>query len=178
MEITELSIKIILLLVPGVIASLINEKLSLRPRAFSPFNFVLYSILFGLLAYVIFQIFSDLIYWIINCFREKPFDYYVVSALQFESLESSGKIDGIEIIIATIVASILSLIITAIGHHKLIYRFAEKFSISNKYGDENLFLRFSNSPDVEWIYVRCLEKGLTYLGALEFFAENGDINEI
>ena len=122
--------------------------------------------------------FSNLVYWIINLFKDIPLEYYQVTALQFESLESNVEIKGLEIIIATIIAIILSFIVTAIGHHKLIYRFAQKFGISNKYGDENLFLRFSNSPDVEWIYVRCPDKGLTYLGALEFYAENADINEI
>ena len=178
MEVTALSIKIILLLVPGAIASLINDKLSLRPRAFSPFNFVVYSILFGLLAYAIFQLSSNLIYGIINKFSVTKVEYYQVTALQLDSLENMRKISGVEILIATFIAIILAFIVTGIGHNKLIYRFAQKFGISNKYGDENLFLRFSNSPDVEWIYVRCPDKGLTYSGALEFYAETGDINEI
>ena len=178
MEITELSIKIILLLIPGVIASLINDKLSLRPRAFSPFNYILYSILFGLLAYALFQMFSNLVFWVINLIVESSLEYYEVTALQFASLQTNNEIKGFEIIIATVIAIILSFTVTAIGHHKLIYRFAQKFGISNKYGDENLFLRFSNSPDIDWIYVRCPERGLTYFGALEFYAENADINEI
>lgn len=54
MEISELTLKLVLLLVPGAIASMMFEKLTVHKK-WTPFQFVTNSILMGGLSYLLAQ---------------------------------------------------------------------------------------------------------------------------
>ena len=79
---------------------------------------------------------------------------------------------------ASIISIILGFLISKLDHSKLINTFAKKYNISNKYGDENLYSYFLNSPDVNWVYIRVIENSLTYLGCVESFSETPENKEI
>lgn len=63
-------------------------------------------------------------------------------------------------------------------HYKVVNRFGKWLKLTNKYGDENLYSYFLNAKEVEEVYVRDIENGLTYHGLINSFSENDDIKEL
>jgi hypothetical protein len=61
---------------------------------------------------------------------------------------------------------------------KIINKTAQRFKISDKYGDENLFSTFLSGKDTEFVYVRNIKNNLTYVGWVHFFSETDTISEI
>ncbi|WP_136467324.1 hypothetical protein [Flagellimonas onchidii] len=96
----------------------------------------------------------------------------------FAKLSNSNSIPYSEVIWASIISILLGFIISKIDHSKLINNLARKLNISNKYGDENLYSYFLNSPDINWVYLRDIENSLTYLGTVESFSETTEHKEI
>ena len=176
MEISTLTLKLIILLVPGALATLIYKKLTVRQKESSDFMFVIFSIMFGLFSYLFLQIGSFIISLIEGlCITIKP-NYEILKT--FSSLSDGSQIPFKEVIWASIISILLGLSISCLDHKKLLNRFARFLHISNKYGDENLFTYFLNSPDISWVYIRDIEHSITYLGSVSSFSETTEYKEI
>ncbi|MDX8391571.1 MAG: hypothetical protein R8K53_03255, partial [Mariprofundaceae bacterium] len=61
---------------------------------------------------------------------------------------------------------------------KVLNRMAQCLSISDKYGDENLFSFYLNAEETNWVYVRDPERKFTYRGQVYSFSENESIQEL
>lgn len=176
MEISALTLKLIILLTPGVLATTIYKRLTIRHKEQSDFIFVVISIMFGMLSYLILQISNYSISLVKNICSKSIKEYETIKT--FSDLSNGNSIPFSEVIWACIISVILGFLISKLDHTKLINTFARKWNISNKYGDENLYSYFLNSPDVNWVYVRVIENSLTYLGWVESFSENPENKEI
>ena len=164
MEISELTLKLILLLVPGSIACIIYERLTIH-KVWTPFKFIANSILFGGLSYILAPII-----WSI-CGMDYSFD-------SFWNNLPTKEIPFDAILKASFVALIIGFSSTAIDHYKLINRFGKWARLTNKYGDENLYSYFLNAKDVEEVYFRDIENNLTYHGIIDSFSENDHFYEV
>jgi len=164
MEISEFTLKLIILLIPGAIASKIYQKLTIHEK-WTPFQFVANSILLGGASYLISQLIFDLFskndqlenFWQNLPTKEIPYN---------------------DILWASFSAIVLSFIVSAIDHYKLLNKFGKLIKATNKYGDENLFLFFLNAEDVEEVYIRDKSSGFTYQGLIDSYSENANIHEI
>src|SRR5690349_9167551 len=128
MNITDFTLKLIFILIPGAMASLIFEKLTVH-RPWNSFKFTAHSILFGLLAYLV----TD---WFINCVN-------VVFGARWKLLSilnalAKTEIPFIEIGKATVTGIIIGFFSSAVDHHKWINKFAIYLNLSRKFGDTNL----------------------------------------
>jgi hypothetical protein len=168
MDISELTLKLIFVLIPGALASLIFEKLTIH-KPWNSFKFVSHSILFGVLAYLFTSLFITLWNWIFDANW---------NALDIMKNIASKDIPFVEIGNASVTGIILGLTSSAIDHYKVINRIATWLRISNKYGDINLYSHFLNSPNIDPVYFRDLKSNLTYHGLVESFSENDEIREI
>src|SRR5688572_14144137 len=168
MDVSELTIKLIFVLIPGALASLLFEKLTIH-KPWNSFKFISHSILFGVLAYLITGLFFEFLNLI---FRINW------NSLSIMKNISSKDIPFIEIGNASVTGVILGLVSSALDHYKIINRLAARLRISNKYGDINLYSHFLNSPNVSPVYFRDLKSNLTYHGLVESFSENEEIREI
>jgi hypothetical protein len=168
MDITELTLKLLFLLIPGALASLIFEKLTIH-KPWDSFKFISHSFLFGVLAYVL----TDEIIAAVNYTFHTQWPALKI----FTNLESKG-IPLNDIGRATVCGISIGLICSAADHYRLINRFAAAIRFSAKFGDINLYTHFLNSPDVQAVYFRDLKSNLTYHGLVESFSENDDIKEI
>jgi uncharacterized membrane protein YraQ (UPF0718 family) len=83
-----------------------------------------------------------------------------------------------EIVFATLLAIAIGFVATAIIQKKLVIRVAKYFNATTKFGDENLFSAFLNSPDVQEVYVRLQDKDIVYHGVVHAFSETQEISEI
>lgn len=166
---SELTVKLIILLLPGAISTLIFGKLILH-KEWDSFKFVLYSILFGAFSFLILQIILNLLNLV--------FDSFIESLTIWNTLTNSQEIPYAEIGYSTIISVVLAFVISRIENKKVISKIAKSLGISNKYGDENLFSRFLNSPNTDYVYVRDIKNNLTYHGWVKSFSESENVSEI
>lgn len=170
MDITALTLKLIILLVPGILCAKIYKKLIIRPKESTDFMFVMYAIMFGIFSYLSLYMIKYIIHYV-------RFQLGYIEPMRFNALDAFGKIsDGStipysEVFYASIISIFISFLAVKVDNFKWINTIAAKLNISNKYGDENLFSRWLNGKCVEWVYVRDIENGLTYLGYVHSFAE-------
>jgi hypothetical protein len=163
MTLSALALKLILILIPGGLATLILEKLTTYLK-WEPFKFIINSILLGGLSYLL----SDLIFYV----------FYSDDIKNFWLTFTSNNIPFWEIIKATGVSIFIGFTASWIENKKLISRFARKFNIADKYGEENLYSYFLNSKEVTEVYVRDIANNLTFYGFVDSFSENEQISEI
>ena len=176
MEITELTLKLIILLTPGVLATTIYKRLTIRHKEQTDFMFIVISIMFGMFSYLILQICKYTISFL-KSFCDKNIESFE-TLKTFSDLPNGNSIAYSEVILACLISIILGFLISKLDHSKIINNFAKKYKISNKYGDENLYSYFLNSPDIGWVYVRDIQNSLTYLGYVESFSETNENKEI
>lgn len=150
MEISELTLKLIILLIPGAIASKILEYLTVH-KPWSSFKFVLYSILLGALSYFILQLLIDvpvLFHWIL-C--RKTAEY---QQLEVWSNLKDSSVPYREVFYSTLIGACLGIVVTWIDNYKVMIRLARWIGFSTKYGDENLFSYYLNSKETRYVYIR------------------------
>lgn len=189
MQIIEFTIRLIIILLPGGLASLVVELLTIQKK-WSPFRFILYSVFLGVITYLTQQVF----------YYFKSFAITVVSSLHtinpvnFSSAWSNYRpeniklwgalfninttIDPTDVAVSCMWGAIVGLLVSWINQHKLFFRFAKFLKLSKKYGDESLYTFFLNAKEVEWVWVRDKKKGFTYQGAVESFSETERTREI
>lgn len=166
---TELTVKLIIILVPGALATLIFGKLILH-KEWNNFRFTLYSILFGIVSYLLLQI-------LINLLNLIP-SLNLTNLQLWERLNDVTSIPYKEVLFASLVAIVISFFTAKIENSKLIPRVASVLNISMKFGDENLYSIFLNSKEVEYVYLRDIKNQLTYHGWVKSFSENDTLSEI
>jgi len=171
----KLAITIILILMPGIIATIISEKLTHHSK-WDSFKFSLYSLVLGILSYSILQV---------TYYVKDLITYLITSKISWTNLniwncalDNNIPILPLEIILASIVSLLVGFLVTwAINSQKL-NKIATKMKISFKYGDNNLYSYYLNNLDLDWVYVRDLERNLTFQGRILSFSENDTIQEI
>jgi hypothetical protein len=164
MDISALALKLILLLVPGGIATLIFEKLTTYQK-WSPFKFIVNSIFFGGACYIL----SDALFYIFLKDEIKEF---------WKTFVVATSIPFFEIFRATAVSISIGFLAALIENKKWITRFARLLTIADKYGEENLYSYFLNDPKVTEVYVRDIINNLTFHGEVDSFSETEEISEI
>ncbi|WP_158850445.1 hypothetical protein [Algibacter sp. L1A34] len=169
---SELTIKLIIILIPGALATLIFGKLILH-KEWSSFRFVLYSILFGVVSYLILQLLNNGINLCISAdFNKLP------ELTIWSNLNDASLIPYKEVGFASIISIIIAFFVSMIENKKVINKIAGFLGVSEKYGDENLYSMFLSSKNVEFIYLRDIKNQLTYHGWVKSFSENDTISEI
>ena len=170
MNISDLTLRLIFLLMPGAIAALVVEKLTFH-RRWSIFSFILHSFLLGIGAYF----FHQLLIYLCGLITR----YNTKSLIFWDALfNTSIKISLKEIALTCILAIVIGYLISAVINHKLLFKSAKVFRVSKKYGDEDLWAYFLNSPDVKWIWVRDHTRKLIYEGWVQSFSVESSLREM
>lgn len=174
----SLAVAIAIVLLPGLVASVICDKITVHSPRWDAFKYSIYSFLFGILSYGLLQLieyaYQCTLRLLCNAHEIQFNNLGVWSIIQNEK----AQIPLLEVGFATLLAPIVALIASALVNYKILNKIAQKIKISQKYGDENLFSFFLNSKEVDWIYVRDKEYGLTYLGRVVSYSECDSIQEI
>ncbi|HWB08624.1 MAG TPA: DUF6338 family protein [Pirellulales bacterium] len=170
MELSDLTIRILLLFFPGIICYVIVDALTVhQPR--KPFQFVLFSYVLGVLCYVIYGALCKLAAAIADHYTWDT--TYIPSGDGFLSaLTVDGqKLDFAEIGCVTVLAFVVAFVFAAASNHKLLYRFAGAISVTKQFGDENVWSFVFNANEFEWVHVRDLKNGLVYEGWVNAFSD-------
>lgn len=174
----SLSIIVSIILFPGLITTIICDKLIVHHNKWEAFKYSIYSFLFGVLSYSILQIFkiiyNELIILIV------PLPKFLSNRLDIWNIIQNEKfpLNLMEIAIATCIAPILAILVTNIVNKKILHKWTQDTGLSSKYGDENLFSYYLNQEDIEFICIRDKLSEMIYVGILSAFSENDMIQEI
>ena len=166
MEISQLTLKLIILLIPGGLGAIILERLTVH-KPWTSFRFILNSIIIGFCSYGILQILS---FW----FNTKGNTSLVI----WNSLDEKAPIPYNEVMFAILIGIALGLLITMADNAKWLNKLARKYKISYKYGDENLYSHFLYAKDTQFVYVRHMKHKFTYAGCVQSYSENEELREI
>lgn len=150
MEISELALKLIMVLIPGIISASIYEKLTIR-KSWNGTLFIIKCILFGGLSYL----FAQLIFNNIFCFND-------ISLNNFWNNLSQKEIPFSAIGYSCLISIFIGIIFTYFEFWKIFNKIAKKIKATNKYGDDSLYYYFLNSKEVSGIYLRDIKNNLTY----------------
>lgn len=164
MEIPELTLKLIILLIPGAVASIIFEKLTIHKK-WNSFQFIANSILFGGISYL----FAQLVFNI--CRYDNSFDNFWLNL-------PSKEIPFAAVIKAIITSIFVGFICAGLDNYKLVNRIGKFLKLTTKYGDENLYSYFLNADNVTEIYFRDIPNNITYHGMIDSFSETNEFKEI
>jgi len=173
----ELAVSIAIVLFPGLISTVICDKIAIHGRDWRTFKYGVYSFIFGVLSYAIVQLLLSA--WQIA-------DFVLVGTpvlftrLRVWSLASTQHADIAlwEVCAASAVAPIIAFVATTISEHKWLTRLAQRLHVSNKFGDENLFSYYLNSDEVQNVYIRDPNVNQTYAGRVLEYSETDHIQEV
>ncbi|MGN7298270.1 DUF6338 family protein [Ferdinandcohnia sp. SAFN-114] len=174
MQFSELTIRLLLIFFPGILAALIIDSLTVhRGREFKVF--ILNSFIVGLASYFVLYILIGINNLIVKLNGYEP--TWKVSF--FNSLiDKTSTINIKEVIVAIFIAIVLAFIISTAINYKILHRLAKKLKITKKFGQLDVWSYVFDSPDIEWIIVRDIDNDLLYQGWVEAFSDTYDKNEL
>lgn len=174
MNLTELTIRLLLLFFPGLIAALLINNLTTHKRP--DFNvYILHSFILGMLSYFVANLLLLLNNWYLkmNGFQSNG------ELSFFQSLtDNTVSISYKEVVVVTVIAFILAIIISLILNRGWFHWLARKAKITNQFGEGDVWQYLFNSPDIGWITVRDLETDLVYQGYVSAFSDTHQENEL
>lgn len=174
MQLSELTLRLLLIFFPGIIANIIIVNLTNhRNRDFK--FFLLYSYIMGLLSYLVLYVVVFLNNKIVIIRGLTP--SWKVS---FFNVLTDGKstITFSEVFWATIVSILLGFVVTKLINDKFLHKFAKKYNISRVFGEPDVWGYIFESPDVEWALIRDIPNDLMYEGWVEAFSDTYENNEL
>jgi len=163
---TELTLRLALLFLPGIICALLVEKL-VPTHQWSTARLALYSLVLGLACYLIYALLEALWFW-----------NWPPSLDLLKSIAGSRSLDFTEIFLATLVAPFVGLLVSLALNRHWLNRFAKGIRVSDKFGDLDVWARTFNSSDAVWVVVRDLDHDLAYDGWVNAFSDTYDTNEL
>lgn len=179
MQISEFTFRLILLFIPGIIAFIIVDCLTIHKER-KLYEILIYSLLFGFLSYLMYGIviyFFGLIKALAVLLSQLNYK------LEFSFLKSltdnSIALDLKEIFIVTFLSIPVAFVFVYLINYKILYRIAHKLNISKKYGDIDLWSYIMNmkTSDSEWVVVRDIENDLMYEGWIQAFSDSSEKND-
>ncbi|AYV55421.1 hypothetical protein EFP84_07785 [Leptospira kmetyi] len=183
MDISDLALRLIIVLIPGFLTTLIFRYLSTH-KDYSNFYFIVLSSVFGLFNYLFLEfgyqiwfLFRNLYFWFMN--KEPIPESRLFVSLWKSLMDRSFKVETSEIVFASLIALGAALFYTWIYQKKIILRFANvRLRLTNKSGDDDIWSHYLNSKDVTWVWIRDFNHSLTYFGVIRAFSDSGTKREL
>jgi hypothetical protein len=169
MELSSITLRVVLLFFPGVLCALILHALT-RHRERTTAQFLTSAFVLGVWTYLALAGSRSACAWIARA-AGWPLPPRVTF---FDVLTSeSARISWREIGFSAVLATVLALVLAAVQNHNLLHRVAERLRISRQFGELDVWGHFMNSPEVRWISVRDLAADRVYQGWLDAFSDSG-----
>lgn len=182
MQLSELTLKLLFLFFPGIIAYIIVNNLT-EHKEKTPLDFLVQSFVLGVMSYFslyvlkyIAEIFVKLINWLTNL----RLNWAINTKLTFFDCLSAKQtsFDFWEILGATLLGLMLSVIITYCINKGILHTCAQHFDITKKFSSIDVWQHVFNQPNAEWVLVRDREKDLMYEGWVAAFSSTSRESEL
>lgn len=173
-----LTISLVAIMIPGVVMALIYDTYTQHKR-WDSFRYILMSVVFGIVTYLSMQIAISTYQLISGISDTKSITWELLSVWSIADAEKI-TINPLEILLGGIFAIPLGLIAVWIATRRTFHEFLLKKGISNKYGDDNAFIR-----SVELMhgrtgqcYVLLHENDMLIHGTVYLYNENDKTQEL
>lgn len=174
MELSSLTLRVLLLFFPGVLCALLVDALTVH-RERTPAQFLTHAFALGMGSYLSLALVRDVVAGVARWFRLRP----PLDVTFFDALVNDGvKIAWGEITLAAGVALILAGAISAMTNHNVIFRFARRLGISRKTGEIDVWGLLFSSNLGDRVIVRDPAHDLAYQGSVEAFSESSERAEL
>lgn len=171
MEITDFTIRIILLSIPGLISYLIINKLTEAKKD----NLILditKIIIYSFINYSIYAVFYTIAYYVI------PNNWDAKTTFLDCLTNTEIPISWVEIIITSFISIFTSCIIARILNISWFHKTAQQLHITKKFSDADVWGYLFNSKDNFYIVIRDIKNNLTYQGYPNAFSNTNNQSEV
>lgn len=176
MEMTSLTVKLLLLFTPGILCFLIVESLIVH-RTRRVYEVFLHSFIYGLLSYAIFSLCASLFQLSVGddgSVRIPPANVTMFQALVNDKTPVNLREVGTVSLLAVVLGIILSFARNRFWFHDI----ARKFQITTRFGQQNVWSFALNANEVKWATVRDLKANLMFQGYIRAFSDIEDPAEL
>lgn len=174
MELSALTVRVLLLFFPGVLCALLVDALTVH-RERSSSQFLTHSFVLGLTSYLVLYTGQWACAGVAGHLGlSPPMPVTFIDAL----LNEKRRIASGEIVLAGGISIVLGLLISAAINNQFLHRATRRLRITRKRGSLDLWSYVMGSPQVNWIIARDLQHGFTYFGWLQEFSETADMAEL
>jgi Family of unknown function (DUF6338) len=174
MELSALTLRVLLLFFPGVVCAMLVDALTVH-RERTPAQFLTNAFVLGLTSYLLLYTGQWICAGIADLLDLRPpLPVTFIDALLNEKLRVSGG----EIAAAAGMAVALGLSVSAAINQNLLYRSARTLRITRRRGGLDVWNHLLDSPRTNWILARDLDHGLAYVGWLQAFSETAENAEL
>ena len=174
MSLSSFLIRIILLVIPGIVSSLLYRTLRGRVSRkdwedyleILAFSFICYSV-YGFLAYAL------------SLLRPTDDAFAALRAFTNENVPIDKAV-GHAIIWASLVAIPIAFVASYVDSHKVINKIGQKLKATGRFGDEDVWDFFHHSPAIKgnWVTVRDHKLKLNYLCWIQAYSDSGKEREL
>lgn len=158
MSLSSFLIRIILLVIPGIVSSLVYQSLRGK-RTRKDWEDYLEILVFSFVSYTIY---GFLIY-ILTLFGATSDPLAAFRALTNETVPLDKPV-GKAIVFASLLSVPVAIVASYVDEYKIINKAGRLIRATKRFGDEDVWDYFNRSPDIRWGYVRDLKRDIYYYG--------------
>lgn len=169
MELSVLTLRVVLLFFPGVLCALVVHALTIHRERTTP-QFLTSAFVYGVSTYLLLAGIRGAYAGAANLgeWRAPPrVTFFTVLT------NEKARIAWGEIGLSAIVALLLAFVVSAVANHNVLYRVAARLGISRRFGEPDVWSHFLNSPEIRWIAVRNLADDIIYEGFVQAYSDTG-----
>jgi uncharacterized membrane protein len=174
MQLSDLTLRVLLLFFPGVICCKLVDNLTVHQERTTPIFFV-HSFILGISCYLLLSVLA----WVAiqtNAVFDRKLEFDVVF---FDALTNTrATLRWPEILMAAALSFPVAFVVSFFTEKKLIHRLAKRIGVTKKFGDLDVWDFMLNSKEVEWVVVRDLSNDLMFEGWVRSFSDIGDVREL
>lgn len=168
MDLSEFLIRVVFLFTPGYTSRFIYRKIrgSVSRKDWEDY---LEIAAFSLISYILAG-FSLYLFRKVHWLNDGKSPFLALRAIYDKNLSVDRTVIW-EIVLATVIAAIVAVIASYVEQYKLIHKLARWIKATKRYGDEDVWDYFNQSPTVKWVYVRDHKYDLVYYGWIQAFSD-------
>lgn len=174
-----LTVSLVAIMIPGVIMALIYDTYT-QHKSWDSFRYILMSIVFGITTYLVMQAGISVFQLVAGIKDTKSITWKLLSVWTIANGQEKITIDPLEILWGGILAVPLGLFSVFLSTKRTLHEYLLKKGISNKYGDDNVFIRSIEIMHKRRgeCYVLLHEDGLLIHGKVYLYNESDKTQEL
>jgi len=169
MDLSEFTLKIIFLFVPGLISFLMIDALTIH-KELKLYQLLVGSLILGFANYLLYYVGGHAL----KVCLEVDFDFFFLQALA----NKAADLDHREIACVTGLAVPVGFVVSYAINHKMLHRLAHMLRISKKFGDVDVWSYIMNSRVPAWVVIRDVQHDLMYEGWIHAFSDSTGKDEV
>ena len=180
MELTDLTVRLLLIFLPGIICYLVVDSLTVH-RVRQTHEILIFSYIYGFLSYFSYGLlllalatrFSANRPWVVLK-SPKSLDLSVLRWLS----DAKVSLDFLEIVCVTVMSLVLAYILSYCDRKKILHTIAQRTGASKKFGEPDVWNFAFNLNNARWCTVRDFNNKLMFQGYIRAFSDVGESAEL